>query len=156
VDSDSFAAARAKLPSSTTLAKALIAMNRSMRLLLLNAQQIIHVKCLYPEIQAIETSFTVGPHGQASTAPRCNPISGHRTMKLYYTPGACSQAPHIAINELGLAYQPVKVDLVKHTLPDGTDFYAINPKGYVPMLELDDGTRRAPWLLPSAPWRAGN
>ena len=62
-------------------------------------------------------------------------------MKLYYTPGACSQAPHIAINELGLAYQPVKVDLVKHTLPDGTDFYSINPKGYVPMLELDDGTR---------------
>lgn len=62
-------------------------------------------------------------------------------MKLYYTPGACSQAPHIAINELGLAYEPVKVDLGSHKLPDGTDFYAINPKGYVPMLELDDGTR---------------
>jgi glutathione S-transferase len=62
-------------------------------------------------------------------------------MKLYYTPGACSQAPHIAINELGLACEPVLVDLATHTLPDGTDFYAINPKGYVPMLELDDGTR---------------
>lgn len=61
-------------------------------------------------------------------------------MKLYYTPGACSQAPHIAINELALAYEPVKVDLGTHKLPDGTDFYAINPKGYVPMLETDDGT----------------
>ncbi|HET9693363.1 MAG TPA: glutathione transferase GstA [Steroidobacteraceae bacterium] len=62
-------------------------------------------------------------------------------MKLYYTPGACSQAPHIAIQELGLAYEAVKVDLVKHTLPDGSDYRAINPKGYVPTLELGDGTR---------------
>jgi glutathione S-transferase len=62
-------------------------------------------------------------------------------MKLYYTPGACSQAPHIALHELGVSHQAIKVDLVKHTLPDGTDFYSINPKGYVPMLELDDGTR---------------
>jgi glutathione S-transferase len=62
-------------------------------------------------------------------------------MKLYYSPGACSQAPHIVIHELGLPYEPVKVDLVKHTLPDGSDYRAVNPKGYVPLLELDDGTR---------------
>ena len=62
-------------------------------------------------------------------------------MKLYYTPGACSQAPHIALREIGATFDLVKVDLVKHTLPDGSDYRAVNPKGYVPLLELDDGQR---------------
>ena len=62
-------------------------------------------------------------------------------MKLYYAPSACSFAPHIALREAGLPFEPVKVDLRKHTLSDGSDYYAINPKGYVPLLELDDGQR---------------
>ena len=64
-------------------------------------------------------------------------------MKLYYSPGACSLAPHIALSESGLDYAAVKVDLGKHQLADGTDYYTINPKGYVPLLETDDGTRLA-------------
>jgi glutathione S-transferase len=62
-------------------------------------------------------------------------------MKLYYAPGACSLAPHIALSEAGLSYDAIKVDLRKHQLADGTDYTTINPKGYVPLLETDDGTR---------------
>ena len=61
-------------------------------------------------------------------------------MKLYYSPGACSLAPHIALAESGLPYATKIVDLKKHTLADGADYYAINAKGYVPLLELDDGS----------------
>lgn len=62
-------------------------------------------------------------------------------MKLYYSPGACSLSPHIVLHEAGLAYEPVLASTKTHKLPDGTDFYSINPLGYVPVLELDDGTR---------------
>jgi glutathione S-transferase len=60
-------------------------------------------------------------------------------MKLYYTPGACSQAPHIALNEAGLQFDPVLVDLRAKKLPGGEDYFAVNPKGSVPALGLDDG-----------------
>ena len=62
-------------------------------------------------------------------------------MKLYFSPGACSLSPHIVLRESGLAFTPVKVNLRAHQLDDGGDFYSINPKGYVPVSELDDGTR---------------
>ena len=62
-------------------------------------------------------------------------------MKLYYSPGACSLAAHITLAEAGLSYSTKRVDLKTHTLADGTDYYTINPKGYVPVLELDDGSR---------------
>mgnify|MGYP000588977310 CR=1 FL=1 len=60
-------------------------------------------------------------------------------MKLYYSPGACSLSPHIALHEAGLAFEPVLASTKSHKLQDGTDYYGINPLGYVPMLELDDG-----------------
>lgn len=62
-------------------------------------------------------------------------------MKLYFAPGACSLAPHILLKETGLPHTLVRVDTGKHQTQDGTDFYAINAKGYVPVLELDDGQR---------------
>ena len=62
-------------------------------------------------------------------------------MKLYYSPGACSLSPHIALREAGLSFEPVLASTKSHKLQDGTDYYEINPLGYVPMLELDDGTR---------------
>jgi glutathione S-transferase len=62
-------------------------------------------------------------------------------MKLYYSPGACSLSPHIVLREAGLAFEPVLASTKSHKLQDGTDYYGINPLGYVPLLELDDGTR---------------
>ena len=62
-------------------------------------------------------------------------------MKLYYSSGACSLSPHIALSEAGVDAQLVKLDTKTHKLEDGSDFYAINARGYVPVLELDDGQR---------------
>jgi glutathione S-transferase len=63
------------------------------------------------------------------------------SLKLYYSPGACSLASHIALEESGLPYTTVLASTKTHKLPDGTDFYTINPLGYVPVLELADGSR---------------
>jgi glutathione S-transferase len=62
-------------------------------------------------------------------------------MKLYHAPGACSLAVHIALREAGIAADLVKVDLATHRLEGGEDYFAINPRGYVPLLQLDDGSR---------------
>jgi glutathione S-transferase len=60
-------------------------------------------------------------------------------MKLYYSPGACSQAPHILMHETGLNHDAAPVDLKSHTLEDGSSYYDVNPKGSVPALQLDSG-----------------
>ena len=62
-------------------------------------------------------------------------------MKLYFATGTCALSPHIALLESGLPFEARRVSLKIHTLADDGDYYAINPKGYVPLLELDDGER---------------
>lgn len=60
-------------------------------------------------------------------------------MKLYFTPGTCSLAPHITLREAGLRFELEQVDLAAKTTGRGEDFTEVNPKGYVPALALDDG-----------------
>ena len=62
-------------------------------------------------------------------------------MKLYYMPSACSLSVQITLHELDMPYTKVLVDGKTKTLADGSDYLAINPRGQVPLLELDDGTR---------------
>jgi glutathione S-transferase len=60
-------------------------------------------------------------------------------MKLYYSPGACSLSPHIVMYEAGLPFEAIMAPTKTHKLPDGSDYYQVNPLGYVPFLVLDDG-----------------
>ena len=62
-------------------------------------------------------------------------------MKLYYSPGACSLSPHIALHEAGLAFEPVLASTKSHKLQEGTDYYVIYPLVFVRLLVLVDGTR---------------
>jgi glutathione S-transferase len=86
-------------------------------------------------------------------------------MLLYFSPGACSLADHIALYESGLKFDLEKVDLKTHTLEDGSPLSAVNAKNYVPVLKLDDGETltenvailtyladRAPALMPPGPF----
>ena len=81
-------------------------------------------------------------------------------MKLYFSPGACSLAPHILLCETGATFDLEQVDNKAKKTKSGADFWQINPKGYVPVLELDDGRRitEAPavlqYILISIPIRA--
>ena len=62
-------------------------------------------------------------------------------MKLYHASGACSLAVHIALREVGAPFEAIPVDLATHTLAGGLDYRTISTRGYVPLLELDDGSR---------------
>lgn len=74
-----------------------------------------------------------------ANAPAAKIQQGIPPMKLYYSPGACSLSPHIALKEAGIPFDLVKVDLKAKKLEDGSDFHKINPKGQVPALGLANG-----------------
>jgi glutathione S-transferase len=88
---------------------------------------------------------------------RFEPEEKEVVVKLYYSPGACSLAPHIVAREAGVPVQLVKVNLATHRVEDGRDFAAVNPKNYVPAIELDDGellteaSALVQWLAEQAP-----
>src|SRR5262245_18247551 len=71
-------------------------------------------------------------------APRCIKTMERTHMKLYYSPGTCSLSPNIVAREAGIDLTLEKVDLATKKTSSGRDYLAINPKGYVPALELDD------------------
>jgi glutathione S-transferase len=60
-------------------------------------------------------------------------------VTLYYSPGACSQAPHILMHEIGIEHDAVRVHLKSHTLDDGSSYLAVNPKGSVPAIQIENG-----------------
>jgi len=74
-----------------------------------------------------------------TAAPASLPLGRTSTVKLYYSPGSCSLAPHIVARELGIELELVKVDLATKRLENGDDFLLVNPKGSVPALALDSG-----------------
>src|ERR1044071_1886031 len=82
----------------------------------------------------------VMPSPKPKVFPRTRAFPRRRfPMKLYYSPGACSLSPHIALLEAGLSHDLVKVDLRAKKLENGDDFLKVNPKGQVPVLQLDSG-----------------
>ena len=99
----------------------------------------------------------VGEWRESPSWRTVRPSTEEPTMKLYYAPAACSLSPHIVLREAGLPFELVKVSTKTHKLADGSDFYAINSKGYVPVLEWDDGERLTEgpaivqWLADQAP-----
>jgi glutathione S-transferase len=81
-------------------------------------------------------SLSVCPAGKMSCQP-----NGALNMKLYYAPGACSLSPHIVLRESGLPFDLEQVDNKEKKTKSGQNFWDVNPKGQVPVLELDEGGR---------------
>lgn len=93
---------------------------------------------MHPESPCLETSVETQQFAYLTPTTYTFKIAN---MKLYYSPGACSLSVHITLHESGLKFEHISTSTKTHQLKDGTDYYSINPLGYVPLLELDDGTR---------------
>ena len=86
------------------------------------------------------TRLPSSPEVEQWPAAAPDAVPGSLEVKLYFAPGTSSLATHIVLREAGLDFDLIRVDLREHRLADGSDFRAINPKGYVPALELEDGS----------------
>src|SRR4051812_6458267 len=93
-------------------------------------------------MSGIRTAVTMRPADMPDLGrfPRhagCSACGQEADMKLYYSPGACSLSPHIVLREAERRFDLERVDLKSHRTASGLDYLAINPKGYVPAMQLD-------------------
>src|ERR1044072_7895881 len=81
------------------------------------------------------------PSTDARSAAPAWPVVRRSLMKLYYAPGACSLSPHIVLREAGANFELEQVKNQEKKTKSGADYWSINPKGQVPVLEFDNGER---------------
>src|SRR5438309_8952276 len=105
----------------------------------MSPRSVYRTKCICINLDYFMQTHLVIRRSKSNDPKTLKPPRRENSMALYYSPGACSLSPHIALLEAGLPYGLVKVDLRAKMLENGDDFLSVNPKGQVPALKLDSG-----------------